>query len=107
MTGFGCPRRAIAAHAAMFQTSGDCQGLIMCPLTARRARAASECASSIDTGALEMLGYDGTESYLCVSPGGRRVSFTGDVFGKDHQDTKANLLEKNGKPREIKLKLLE
>jgi hypothetical protein len=60
---------------------------------------------SKETGAVEVLGYNGTESYLCASPDGGRVFFTDGVLGKDHEDTKAYLVEKNGKRREIKLKL--
>jgi hypothetical protein len=61
---------------------------------------------SKETGAVEVLGYNGTESYLCASQDGRRVFFTDGLLGKDH-DSKAYLVENNGKPREIKLKLPE
>jgi hypothetical protein len=60
---------------------------------------------SKETGAVEVLADNGTESYLCASPDGRRVFFTNGVFGKDHEETRAYLVEKNGKPRELKLKL--
>jgi hypothetical protein len=59
---------------------------------------------SKETGAVEVLTYNGTISYLCALPDGRRVFFTDGVLGPDH-DTKAYLVENNGKPREIKLKL--
>jgi hypothetical protein len=61
---------------------------------------------SKETGAVEVLGYNGTVSYLCASQDGRHVFFTDGVLGPDH-DTKAYLVENNGKPREIKLKLPE
>jgi hypothetical protein len=60
---------------------------------------------SKETGAVEVLVDNGTISYLCASPDGRRVFFTSGVLGKEHEDTKAYLVENNGKPREIKLKL--
>jgi hypothetical protein len=59
---------------------------------------------SKETGAVEVLTYNGTISYLCASPDGRRVFFTDGVLGPEH-DAKAYLVENNGKPREIKLKL--
>jgi hypothetical protein len=62
---------------------------------------------SKETGAVEVLVDNGTISYLCASQDGRRVLFTSGVLGKDHEDTKAYLVENNGKPREIKLKLPE
>jgi hypothetical protein len=61
---------------------------------------------SKETGAVEVLVDNGTISYLCASQDGRRVFFTTGVLGPDH-DTKAYLVENNGKPREIKLKLPE
>jgi hypothetical protein len=61
---------------------------------------------SKETGAVEVLGYNGTVSYLCASQDGRHVFFTDGVLGPEH-DTKAYLVENNGKPREIKLKLPE
>jgi hypothetical protein len=61
---------------------------------------------SKETGAVEVLTYNGTISYLCASPDGRRVFFTDGVLGPEHE-TKAYLVENNGKPREIKLKLPE
>ena len=60
---------------------------------------------SKETGAVEALVHNGTVSYLCASADGRRVFFTSGVLGKDHEDTKAYLIENNGKLREIKLKL--
>jgi hypothetical protein len=60
---------------------------------------------SKEIGAVEVLVDNGTASYLCASPDGRRVFFTSGVLAKDHEDTKAYLVENNGKPREIKLKL--
>jgi hypothetical protein len=62
---------------------------------------------SKETGAVEVLVYNGTVSYLCASNDGRRVFFTDGVLGKEHEETKAYLVEKNGKPREIKLKAIE
>jgi hypothetical protein len=62
---------------------------------------------SKETGAVEVLVDNGTVSYLCASQDGRRAFFTSGVLGKDHEDTKAYLVENNGKPREIKLKLPE
>jgi hypothetical protein len=62
---------------------------------------------SKESGAVEVLVYNGTVSYLCASQDGRRVFFTTGVLSKDHEDTKAYLVENNGKPREIKLKLPE
>jgi hypothetical protein len=62
---------------------------------------------SKETGAVEVLVDNGTASYLCASADGRRVFFTSGVLGKDHEETKAYLIENNGKPREIKLKLPE
>ncbi len=62
---------------------------------------------SKETGAVEVLVDNGTLSYLCASADGRRVFFTSGVLGKDHEETKAYLIENNGKPREIKLKLPE
>jgi hypothetical protein len=62
---------------------------------------------SKESGAVEVLVYSGTVSYLCASQDGRRVFFTTGVLSKDHEDTKAYLVENNGKPREIKLKLPE
>jgi hypothetical protein len=59
---------------------------------------------SKETGAVEVLVDNGTISYLCASQNGQRVFFTSGVLGKDHEDTKAYLVENNGKPREIKLK---
>ena len=50
--------------------------------------------------------------FICGTDGvghledGRRVFFTTGVLGPDH-DTKAYLVENNGKPQEIKLKLPE
>jgi len=61
---------------------------------------------SKETGAVEVLVDNGTISYLCASQDGRRVFFTTGVLGKDH-DTQAYLVENNGKPQEIKLKLPE
>jgi hypothetical protein len=61
---------------------------------------------SKQTGAVEVLGYNGTVSYLCASQDGRHVFFTDGVLGPDH-DTKAYLVENNRKPREIKLILPE
>jgi len=62
---------------------------------------------SKETGTVEVLVHNGTASYLCVSADGRRVFFTSGVLGKEHEDTEAYLIENNGKPREIKLKLPE
>ena len=62
---------------------------------------------SKETGAVEVLVQNGTLSYLCASADGRRVFFTSGVLGKDHEGTEAYLIENNGKPREIKLKLPE
>lgn len=62
---------------------------------------------SKETGAVEVLVHNGTASYLCASADGRRVFFTSGVLGKEHEETKAYLIENNGKPREIKLKLPE
>jgi hypothetical protein len=62
---------------------------------------------SKETGAVEVLTDNGTLSYLCATQDGRRVFFTSGVLGKDHEDTRAYLIENNGKPREIKLKLPE
>jgi hypothetical protein len=62
---------------------------------------------SKETGAVEVLADNGTLSYLCATQDGRRVFFTSGVLGKDHEDTKVYLIENNGKPREIKLKLPE
>jgi hypothetical protein len=62
---------------------------------------------SKETGVVEVLADNGTLSYLCATQDGRRVFFTSGVLGKDHEDTKAYLIENNGKPREIKLKLPE
>jgi hypothetical protein len=61
---------------------------------------------SKEAGAVEVLVDNGTISYLCASQDGRRVFFTTGVLGPDH-DTKAYLVENNGKPQEIKLKLPE
>ena len=60
-----------------------------------------------ETGAVEVLVDNGTLSYLCAMQDGRRVFFTSGVLGKDHEETRAYLIENNGKPREIKLKLSE
>ena len=62
---------------------------------------------SKETDAVEVLVQNGTLSYLCASADGRRVFFTSGVLGKDHEGTEAYLIENNGKPREIKLKLPE
>ena len=62
---------------------------------------------SKETGAVEVLVDNGTLSYLCASADGRRVFFTSGVLGKEHEGTEAYLIENNGKPREIKLKLPE
>jgi hypothetical protein len=62
---------------------------------------------SKETGAVEVLVDNGTLSYLCASADGRRVFFTSGVLGKEHEATEAYLIENNGKPREIKLKLPE
>lgn len=62
---------------------------------------------SKETGAVEVLVSNGTLSYLCASADGRRVFFTTGVLGKEHEATQAYLVENNGKPREIKLKLPE
>jgi len=62
---------------------------------------------SKETGAVQVLVDNGTLSYLCASADGRRVFFTSGVLGKDHEETKAYLIENKGKPREIKLKLPE
>jgi hypothetical protein len=62
---------------------------------------------SKETGAVDVLVDNGTASYLCASSDGRRVFFTSGVLGKEHEETKAYLVENNGKPREIKLRLPE
>jgi hypothetical protein len=62
---------------------------------------------SKETGAVEVLVQNGTVSYLCASADGRRVFFTNGVLGKEHEETEAYLVENNGKPRAIKLKLPE
>ena len=51
---------------------------------------------------VETLAENGTASYLCSSPDGKRVFFTTGVLG--HDGTQAYLIEDNGKPQELNLR---